>query len=127
VLAWREAHVQHANESAAGDEGRNGVPQSKIRVIALKPHLCLHQSAGHGVLHSFTVLRAGAPEGFEGDLPYALGVVKLEEGVQLLARLRPDSDGDWHSYRCDDRVEFTSAPASTAVPRPCAWFARSVV
>ena len=86
-----------------------------------------HQSAGRGVFHSFTVLRAGAPEGFEGDLPYAVGVVKLDEGVQLLARLTPDSDGDWHSYRCDDRVEFTPAPASTAVARPCAWFARSLV
>jgi uncharacterized OB-fold protein len=85
-----------------------------------------HQSAGRGVLHSFTVLRAGAPEGFEGDLPYALGVVKLDEGVQLLARLRPDSDGEWHSYRCDDHVQFTPIRASTAAHRPCAWFARSV-
>ena len=33
-----------------------------------------HKSTGRGVLHSFTVLRAGAPEGFESDLPYALGV-----------------------------------------------------
>ena len=37
--------------------------------------------SGRGVLHSFTVLRMGAPEGFEADLPYAIGVIKLAEGV----------------------------------------------
>ena len=46
-------------------------------------------STGRGVLHSFTIQRIGAPTGFEADLPYTLGVVKLDEGVQLLARLRP--------------------------------------
>jgi uncharacterized OB-fold protein len=82
-------------------------------------------SAGRGVLHSFTVLRMGAPEGFEKDLPYALGVVKLDEGVQLLGRLVADVGGDWHSYRCDDRVEFRPAAATAASYRPCAWFVRS--
>jgi len=69
------------------------------------------RASGHGVLHSFTVLRLGAPEGFEGELPYAVGVVKLEEGVQLLARLVPDADGDWQRYRCDDPVKFSPMPA----------------
>jgi uncharacterized protein len=96
-------------------------------------HACPHcqslslgwqQSSGRGVLHSFTVLRVGAPEGFEKELPYALGVVKLDEGVQLLGRLVGDAGGDWQSYQCDDRVEFRPAPA-TAGYRPCAWFARS--
>lgn len=82
-------------------------------------------SGGRGVLHSFAVLRAGAPEGFESELPYALGIIKLDEGVQLLARLTPEPDGDWRGYRCDDRVEFRPAPAERAAMRPCAWFARS--
>jgi uncharacterized OB-fold protein len=99
-------------------------------------HACPHcqslslgwqKSAGLGVLHSFTVLRAGAPEGFESDLPYALGVIKLEEGVQLLARLLPDPDGNWHSYRCDDRMQFKAASPESAAHRPCAWFARLAV
>ncbi len=97
-------------------------------------HACPHcqslslgwqKSAGRGVLHSFTVLRAGAPEGFESELPYALGIVKLEEGVQLLARLAPDAGGDWQGYRCDDRVEFRPASAEHVAQRPCAWFARA--
>src|SRR3981081_3806240 len=35
------------------------------------------RASGRGGLHSFTVLRLGAPQGFEVDLPYALGVVNL--------------------------------------------------
>jgi uncharacterized protein len=82
------------------------------------------KSSGRGTLHSFTVLRLGAPEGFEGDLPYALAVVKLEEGVQLLARLLPDSGGDWKTYACDQKVELASSPSAQSPYRPCAWFRR---
>jgi hypothetical protein len=78
------------------------------------------EAAGTGVLHSYTVVRAVPPKGFEDELPYALGVVKLDEGVQLLARLHPDAKGDWQAYECDARVLFTPpADGNAAV----AWFA----
>lgn len=67
------------------------------------------EADGAGMLMSVTVLRAGGPEGFEHEIPYALGVVRLDEGVQLLARLVPDTDGEWASYRCDAAVAFTPA------------------
>ena len=87
--------------------------------------LTWQRSSGRGTLHSFTVLRAGAPNGFETDLPYGLAVVKLEEGVQLLARLLPDADGAWDGYACDQTVEF--APSAAMQPRQnlCAWFRRA--
>lgn len=78
------------------------------------------QSNGLGTLHSFCVLRQGAPEGHEEDIPYALGAVKLDEGVQLLVRLAPDGDDDWSAYRCDDRVSFVGKEKG----RDCARFAR---
>ena len=84
-----------------------------------------HKSAGKGILHSFTVLRAGAPEGFEADLPYALAVIKLEEGVQLLARLVPEGDREWQHFACEDPVVFQAQSAQSAAKRPCAWFARA--
>jgi uncharacterized OB-fold protein len=79
-------------------------------------------SGGTGTLHSYTVQRVGAPSGFEAELPYAVGVVKLDDGVQLLGRLHPDPDGGWDAYRCDDRVEFHAAPDRD---RPIAWFRRA--
>jgi uncharacterized OB-fold protein len=81
--------------------------------------------SGNGKLHSYTVLRAGAPEGFESDLPYAMGVVKLDEGVQLMARLEAGPDGEWGHYSCDDRVRFAPVSAEEIARRPCAWFTRA--
>jgi len=95
---------------------RHACPHCQSRALGWQ------KSGGEGVLHSFTVLLAGAPEGFAQDLPYAVGVVKLAEGVQMLARLRPDADGGWASYRCDEAVTFTTPPAQQATPRACAWF-----
>lgn len=80
------------------------------------------KAAGAGLLHSHTVSRIGAPQGFESDLPYALAVVKLDEGVQLLGRLVPDDDGDWSGYSCDDRVELVTDHDDD---RPIAWFRRA--
>ncbi|GAA3523024.1 hypothetical protein GCM10022222_01190 [Amycolatopsis ultiminotia] len=80
--------------------------------------------SGKGVLLSFTVSRIGAPLGFGDELPYALAVVKLEEGVQLLGRLEADADGDWHGYSCDDPVEFVPEGATGDEARPIAWFRR---
>ena len=68
------------------------------------------EASGKGRLMSYTILRGGAPEGFEGELPYALGVVRVEEGVQLLARLSPGTDGGWDGYACDRPVMFVPTP-----------------
>lgn len=81
------------------------------------------QSPGAGVLHSYTIMRIGAPIGFEDDLPYALGIVKLDEGVQLLGRLLPGEDGTWDHYELDSRVEFVADPGADQPDRPVAWFA----
>ena len=79
-------------------------------------------SAGEGTLHSFTVVRAVPPRGFEDEVPYALGIVKLDEGAQLLARLAPDAAGDWDAYECDARVRFEPADPDEIERRPAPWF-----
>lgn len=71
------------------------------------------KAAGTGQLMSVTVLRAGGPEGFEQEIPYALGIVRLDEGVQLLGRLVADADGEWSSYACDQPVAFVPATDKT--------------
>jgi uncharacterized OB-fold protein len=78
-------------------------------------------AAGDGVLHSFTVVRAVPPAGFEDQLPYALGVVKLAEGAQLLGRLVPE-DGDWAGYACDAPVRFDPAATIASAAPEVPWF-----
>ena len=42
--------------------------------------------SGAGTIASFTVIRV-APQGRGGEVPYAVAVVRLEEGVSLLGRI----------------------------------------
>jgi hypothetical protein len=52
-----------------------------------------------------------------------VGVVKLDEGVQLLARLHPSPEtGDWDGYACDQRVRFAPVDEGEIERRPVAWF-----
>lgn len=84
------------------------------------------EASGKGTLHSYTVVRAVPPSGFEEDLPYGLGVIKLDEGVQLLARLHPgEGDDSWGDYICDAQVEFQPVSAEQIAKRPVAWFGLS--
>ena len=78
-------------------------------------------ASGKGAIHSYTVVRMVAPRGFE--VPYCLAVVKLEEGVQLSARLVPASDGAWDHYACDLPVAFSAEPSRNTSGGPVAWFA----
>jgi uncharacterized OB-fold protein len=121
---------------------REGLKQGELRIqtcnacathIMYPRHRCIScgsndlgwtVSSGKGTLHTFTVVRAVPPSGFEDELPYALGVVKLDEGVQLMARLHPeDNVGDWSNFKGGARVAFRPAAADKVEKRPVAWFA----
>lgn len=42
--------------------------------------------SGKGKLLTYTIIRV-APEGFTDQVPYAIGMVKLEEGINILAQI----------------------------------------
>jgi len=90
--------------------------------------LSFREAQGTGTLYSFTVQYHTAPTAFAAQQPYALGIVRLTEGVQLLGRLVANEDGGWSDYRCDTAVEFCPAPPEPppaegpTAGRPCAWF-----
>jgi len=77
---------------------------------------------GAGTLVSYSVVRAVPPNGFEDQLPYALGVIRLAEGVQLLARLEGEGEHGFDAYECDAPVRFSPHPADEMRERPVAWF-----
>lgn len=80
---------------------------------------------GTGTLYSHTVCRLGAPAAFTQDLPFALAVIRLTEGLQLLGRLVPDENGEWDEYTLDAPVEFVAEGSTSEGDRPIAWFRRS--
>jgi len=68
----------------------------------LSPNLKWIQSSGRGKVYSFTVVMASPPKVFADDVPYAIGVITLEEGPRIRSNIvgcKPDE------IRCDMDVE----------------------
>ncbi len=63
--------------------------------------------SGQGRLLSWTVIRI-APARYAGDVPYAVGLVELDEGGRLTARLTGDAEG----WRAGQRVALIQRDAS---------------
>lgn len=73
------------------------------------------QATGKGRLHTFsTVWRTANPE-FAADCPYTVGIVELDEGVRVSARII-GTDPD--ALACDQRVEvvFTAITDHITLP-----------
>lgn len=69
------------------------------------------QARGTGRLHTFSVLHRSANPEFAGDCPYVLGIVELDEGVRLTARIECSDE----PLRCDAPVRIAPcAPGMTA-------------
>ena len=117
-LAKGELHVQ----LCASCGSRQMYPRQRCLQCYSKD-LGWSQVSGRGTLLSYTVVRAAAPSAFKEDLPYGLGIIKLDEGPQLLGRLVPDGDGAFSGYRCDEAVIFAPADPTEIERRPVAWFA----
>ena len=84
ALAKGELHIQNC-----GDCGKPNMWPRYACPHCQSENLGWVKSVGKGQLHSFCVLRQGAPEGFEDDLPYVIGVVKLDEGSSFWCGSRP--------------------------------------
>ncbi len=56
--------------------------------------------ANTGKIETFTVIRV-APSGFEDEVPYAMAVIKLDDGVQVTAQV---VDVDLDEIKIGDRV-----------------------
>ena len=54
------------------------------------PRSAIEVSAGHGSLYSWIVVHHAFSDAFADDVPYTVGVVELEEGCRMLARLELD-------------------------------------
>jgi uncharacterized OB-fold protein len=65
--------------------------------------------SGTGEVYSYTTVQE-APEGFEGQAPYVLALVKLEEGPLITAQIT-DLDGD--GIAIGDRVEMVTRKLTT--------------
>ncbi|MGA7419690.1 MAG: Zn-ribbon domain-containing OB-fold protein [Acidimicrobiales bacterium] len=78
-------------------------------------------AAGRGTLHTFTVIRQNRSEAFAALLPYAVGIVELEEGVRMMSNI---IDCDVEQLRVDMDLEVVLIRAAEDVGLPF-WRPRS--
>lgn len=69
------------------------------------------RSSGRGTVYSFTVAHRPAA-GFEGQEPYAVALVELEEGVRIMGRLEAESPAVGMAVI----AAFAEAPGGLHVP-----------
>ena len=63
-----------------------------------------HEFDGHGSLYSFTTIFQ-APQGFESQVPYSVGMVKLDEGPMVEAQI---ADTNPEDLKVGQRVEMVT-------------------
>ena len=83
---FEEARAGRLTGIRCGGCGEVAIPPKEFWATCQKRDWQPVPLAGGGTIVSFTVIRV-APRGRGGEVPYAVGVVKLEEGVSLLGRI----------------------------------------
>jgi hypothetical protein len=73
------------------------------------------QASGHGQVYTFTVCHVAAHPAFESRVPYAIGLIELDEGVRMLAGI-VDSDLGRLAVGAAVQVCFERAGDEVALP-----------
>ena len=74
------------------------------------------EASGHGVVHTYTVVRRTTNPEFADDLPYVFAIVRLDEGVRMASRI-VDVPAD--EVRCELPVRIVFPPDDDETPLPC--------
>lgn len=73
------------------------------------------QASGHGRVYTYTVCHVAAHPAFESRVPYALGMIELDDGVRMLAGI-VDSDMDRLAIGAEVQVCFERISDEVALP-----------
>jgi len=98
---WREIPKRYRLEAAKCTKcGYIAFPQRLICPECGNKKFEKMNLSGKGKLATYTIIRV-APEGFGDQVPYAVGVVELDEGVRTMAQI---TDCDPETLQIGDRL-----------------------
>ena len=60
------------------------------------------EASGKGKIYSYTIVHSYQPTEFSKDVPYAVAIIELKEGVRMMSNL---VESDLEKVRCDLDVE----------------------
>lgn len=98
---WREIPKRYRLEAAkCADCGKILFPARIICPQCKSINFETINLTGKGELLTYTIIRV-APEGFTDQVPYAIGIVKLEEGINITAQI---TDCDPETLKIGDKL-----------------------
>ncbi|MDB5649890.1 MAG: hypothetical protein JWL62_1410 [Hyphomicrobiales bacterium] len=113
---WKAAHEHRLSLPRCDDCERFWFPPSRSCPHCLSANFAFQDVSGRGKIFSFVTFHRVYNPAFEGDVPYVVALVELEEGPRLLTNIF----GIPHEeVRCEMPVEvvFDDVDAQTSVPK----------
>ncbi len=105
ALNWRLKDQRYRLEgTVCGNCGTKFFPPREVCAECKSTQMTPHEFDGHGELYSFTILRQ-APLGYEGQIPYAVGMIKLDEGPMVEAQI---TDTNLDELKIGERMEIVT-------------------
>jgi len=98
---WREIPKRYRMEAGKCTKCQNiSFPQRLVCPECGSQSLEKISLSGKGKIATFTITHV-APEGFGDQVPYAVGIVELDEGIRVMAQI---TDCELHELKIGDRV-----------------------
>ena len=105
ALNWRLKDQRYRLEgTVCGNCGAKFFPPREVCAECKSTQMMPHEFDGHGELYSFTVLHS-APLGYEAQIPYAVGMIKLDEGPMVEAQI---TDANFDELKIGERMEVVT-------------------
>src|SRR5699024_5799840 len=84
--------------------------------ICMSGNVEWREVSGKGKIYSFTISRRPAGPAFKEDLPYAVGLIELDEGPRMMSRI---INVDVEKVRCDMpvKVVFIERTKNIVLPK----------
>ena len=85
---WREAKYRYMLiGSRCLNCGKIYFPRRSICRVCRSRKMEDYKLSEKGIVESFTVIRRNPPLGFERNVPYIVGIVKLKDGVRVISQI----------------------------------------
>lgn len=99
---WAAARERRLSLPKCEDCEGNWFPPSRTCPHCLSPHVTFADVSGRGKVYSFVTFHRVYHPAFEGDVPYVVALIELEEGPRLLSNVIGVAHED---VRCEMQVE----------------------
>ena len=73
------------------------------------------EAKGKGKIDTFTVTYEGAPPAFMGVTPYAVAIIRMDEGYRMMSNI---VDCDFDELECEMPVEVVFQPVTAEITLP---------